>query len=100
MVSGSAGCAGAAGCGAGAAACAAAAEARKAVPGAAAAASRPARKPANQARWTGVGGPTTRLRISISSGAKGAAVGIGQELMLLTPFVEAGRRLNRSLYRM
>src|SRR6188472_3649462 len=77
MVSGSAGCAGAAGCGM-AAACAPA-DTATAEP--AAAASMPARKPASQARWMGLAGPTTRLRDSISSGLKGAWVGIGQELM-------------------
>src|SRR5579885_2719408 len=62
MTSGSAGRAGAAGCAATAPPCAA---------------SSPARKPASQARCTGVAGPTTRLRRSISSSAKGAVFGMG-----------------------
>src|SRR5437588_9940933 len=40
-------------------------------------ASSPARKPASHARCVGVAGPTTRLRRSISSSAKGAVFGIG-----------------------
>src|SRR5262249_36957934 len=40
-------------------------------------ASRPARKPASQARWIGFAEPTTRLRRSISSSANGAVLGMG-----------------------
>src|SRR5262249_48764804 len=47
--------------------------------GAAAAASSPLRKPASQARCVTLADPTTRLRISISSSAKGAVFGIGEE---------------------
>src|SRR5215470_3680433 len=69
IVSGSAGRAGAAGCGATAPA---------------AAASRPARKPASQARWLALAGPTTRLRRSISSSANGAVFGIGDISTLIS----------------
>src|SRR5215831_18496080 len=41
-------------------------------------ASSPARKPASQARCVAVAVPTTRLRSSISSSAKGAVFGIGE----------------------
>ena len=39
--------------------------------------SSPARKPASHARCVALAGPTTRLRSSISSSAKGAVLGIG-----------------------
>ena len=68
MVSGSAGCAAAAGCGC----------ARRL---GAAETSSPARKPASHARWVALAGPTTRLRSSISSSAKGAVLGIGESDM-------------------
>src|SRR5437016_14433599 len=63
MVSGSAAWGGAAGC------------------GTAWAASRPAKNPASHARWVALAGPTTRLRSSISSSAKGAVLGIGESDM-------------------
>jgi hypothetical protein len=79
MVKGSAGRAGAAGCNA---ACAPPVEA-----------SRPAKNPASQARWTGVAVPTTRLRRSISSSAKGAVFGIGDISILTSRRRDRRRRI-------
>src|SRR6478672_7374181 len=84
MVNGSAGRAGAAGCGA-----IAPAEA----------ASRPARKPASQARWLALAEPTTRLRRSISSSANGAVLGIGDISILISRRRGQRRRSAKALKR-
>src|SRR6516165_1159509 len=54
-------------------------------------ASSPARKPASQTRWVGVAVPTTRLRSSISSSAKGAVLGIGERGIGCHRSARAGR---------
>src|SRR5262249_18372896 len=54
----------------------------------------PAKKPASQARWVGLAGPTTRLRMSISSSANGAVLGIGE--IFIRASLPSGARLDRA----
>src|SRR5512136_684918 len=84
MVNGSAGRPGAAGCGAAAPADAA---------------SKPAKKPASQARWLALAEPTTRLRRSISSSANGAVFGIGDILLSISRRRDQHRRIAKASYR-
>src|ERR1700680_495380 len=80
MVSGSATFGGAAGC-------------------AAADASRPARKPASQERCGALAVSTTRLRSSISSSAKGAVFGIGEDCMDASNQNSRGHDVNYDIIR-